>query len=258
MLLLVAQRQKRATAADEEHPLGHRASGVLLGAGRRARKCSGAAPYSRSVKASRIWFIANEPVLVSELPILILFHLVLPGRAVRDSGPAATLKREARALERTFLEHLDLSSDPVLRAVLAEDAAAIVGNLIAGVGIALHQLTGSAVPDGVAAIMIGLLLGFVALQLAARNGDVLIGAQASAALRGGVEATLVAQPGVLGVSELLVTFIGPRQVWVVARVAIDAGLNGASVEALVRNAEAALRRESPFIARVDLVPRGRR
>jgi divalent metal cation (Fe/Co/Zn/Cd) transporter len=167
------------------------------------------------------------------------------------------LKREARALERTLLEHLDRSSDPVVRAVFAEDAAALVGNLIAFAGIALHQATGSGISDGIAAIMVGSLLGLVAFQLAARNGDILIGGQASAALRGSIGKTIAAQPGIVAVTELVVTFIGPRQAWVVARVAIDEALNGASVEELVRATEDVLRRKTPVIARVDLVPCGR-
>jgi cation diffusion facilitator family transporter len=167
------------------------------------------------------------------------------------------LRKEAEVLDRTFLEHLDLSSDPIARAVFAEDAAAIVGNLLAFVGIALHRATGSSVPDGIAAILIGLLLGFVALQLADRNRDLLIGGQASAALRAKIRDRIAARTGIVEVTELLVTFIGPRQAWIVARVAIDETLCGKEVEALVRAAEDDLQRESPFIARVDVVPRGR-
>lgn len=253
VLLLVAQRRS-GQPPDEQHPLGHGRAAYFWALVAALGVFSSGALLS--VHQGIADLVHRERAVSFRIAYLILFiSFCLDGASVIQAQ--RQLKREARALERTFLEHLDLSSDPVLRAVFAEDAAAIVGNLIAGVGIALHQLTGSAVPDGIAAIMIGLLLGFVALQLAARNGDVLIGAQASAALRGRVEATLIAQPGVLQVSELLVTFIGPRQAWVVARVAIDAAMNGASVEALVRNAEAALQRESPFIARVDLVPRGR-
>jgi divalent metal cation (Fe/Co/Zn/Cd) transporter len=76
-------------------------------------------------------------------------------------------------------------------------------------------------------------------------------------LCGKIEAMIVAQPGVVAVTEILVTFIGPRRAWVVARVAIDQAMNGANVEKLVRTAEAILQSKSPVIARVDLVPRGR-
>src|SRR5262249_22596165 len=68
------------------------------------------------------------------------------------------LKHEASALELEFLEHFDRSSDPVGRAVFAEDAVAIVGNVIAFAGIVLDQVTGSAIPDAVGALVIGLCL----------------------------------------------------------------------------------------------------
>jgi hypothetical protein len=68
---------------------------------------------------------------------------------------------------------------------------------------------------------------------------------------------IAAQPGIVAVSELVVTFIGPRQAWVVARVAIDATIDGAGVEKLVRATENFLRSKSPVIVRVDIVPRGR-
>ncbi|MGB8294569.1 MAG: hypothetical protein WCG85_04015 [Polyangia bacterium] len=67
---------------------------------------------------------------------------------------------------------------------------------------------------------------------------------------------IVAQPGIVAVAELVVTFVGSRQAWVVARVAIDQATSGASVEELVRTAEKVLKRKSPVIARVDFVPRG--
>jgi divalent metal cation (Fe/Co/Zn/Cd) transporter len=187
--------------------------------------------------------------------LILLISSALDGASLIQAR--GQLRKEARALERTFREQLNLGSDPVVRAVFAEDAAALVGNLIAFAGIALHQTTGSAILDGIAAILVGLLLGFVAFQLAKRNGDILIGGQAAAVLRRKIGIMISAQPGIMAVSELVVTFIGPRQAWVVARVAIDASLNGSSVEKLVRATENFLRSKSPVIVRVDIVPRGR-
>jgi cation diffusion facilitator family transporter len=253
VLLLIAQRRS-GQPADEQHPLGH-----------------GRAAYFWALIASLGVFTVGALLSVRQgvqnlvYPVhTSSFRLAYAILAISFCLDAASLIQaqrqlgsEARALKRRFLEHLDTSSDPIARAVFAEDAAALVGNLIAFVGIALHQATGSSIPDGIAAIAIGVLLGFVALELAARNGDILIGGQASAALRGKIGEIIAAQPGILSVTELLVTFIGPRRAWVVARVAIDESLSGAGVQILARAVEAVLQREWPFIARVDLVPRGR-
>lgn len=253
VLLLIAQRRS-GHPADEQHPLGH-----------------GRAAYFWALIASLGVFgvgallsvhqgvedlMHPEPTSSFRVAYLILaVSFCLDGASLLQARRA--LRNEARALKRTFFEQLDLSSDPVPRAVFAEDAAALVGNVIALIGIALDHATGSAIPDGIAAIIVGLVLGFVAFQLAARNGDVLIGGQSSAALRSRIGRVIAAQPGIVAVTELLVTFIGPRRAWVVARVAIDEAMTGASVEALGRAVEATLQRESPFIARVDLVAGGR-
>src|SRR5450432_3651280 len=214
VLLLVAQRQSEE-APDERHPLGHgRAAYFWALVAALGVFVSGAL---LSVHQGIEGLLHRERAVSFRIAYLILFiSFCLDGASLVQAQ--RQLRREARALTRTFLEHLGLSSDPVVRAVFAEDAAALVGNLIAFAGVALHQATGSPVPDGIAAILIGILLGFVAFQLAARNGDVLIGGQVSAALRSRIGELLAAQPGIVEVKELVVTFIGPRQAWVVARV----------------------------------------
>jgi cation diffusion facilitator family transporter len=252
VLLLVAERSS-ARPADEQHPLGH-----------------GRSAYFWALVASLGVFLVGALLSIHQgiegllhpeaLASFRLAYLIIGISSVLDGASflqaRRQLGREARALARTFREHFDLSSDPIGRAVFAEDAAALVGNLVAFTGIALHQVTGSAVPDGVAAIVIGILLAVVALQLAARNGDILIGGQAPPALRRRIEASIAAEPGIRGVSELVVTFIGPRRLWVVARVSIDPALTGARLERLLGDTERRLIEGSPFIARVDIVPRG--
>jgi cation diffusion facilitator family transporter len=252
VLLLIAERRS-GKPPDEQHPLGH---------GRRAYFWALIASLGvftigalLSVRQGILDLVAPEPTTSFRIAYAILaiaffldsISLVQAHRQIRD---------EARVLNRRFLEHLDASSDPIARAVFAEDAAALVGNVIAFGGIALHQVTGSSVPEAIAALVIGLLLGFVAFQLAARNGDILIGGQASAVLRKQIGESITAQKGIRAITELLVTFIGPRRAWVVARVAVDDSLSAAAVETLTRAVEAALQHESPFIARVDIVPRG--
>jgi divalent metal cation (Fe/Co/Zn/Cd) transporter len=63
-------------------------------------------------------------------------------------------------------------------------------------------------------------------------------------------------PGVVAVRRLVVTFMGPNEVLVVARVDIDDDLDGAAVERLVSGIERELRAREPAIARVDVVPTG--
>ena len=71
------------------------------------------------------------------------------------------------------------TSDPTLRAVFAEDSAALIGLLIAAAGLAGHQITESAVPDAIGSILVGVLLGIVAIALINRNRRFLVGQQST-------------------------------------------------------------------------------
>ncbi len=252
ILLLVAQRRS-TRPRDDRHPFGY---------GREA--------YFWALIASIGVFVTGavfslregieeliRPVGTSAFAIV---YAVLAISVVLDSvsllRAVQQLRVEASQFRRDFLDQVMLTSDPTVRAVFAEDAAAIAGDVIAFVGVALHQITGSPTPEAVAAIVIGLLLIGVGVQLARRNHDFLLGEQAPPAVKAEVRAFVEGYPGVVSVSELLVSFVGPRQVWVLARLDVADDLRGDQVETLVRGIEAGLERQSDYIARVDVVPIG--
>jgi cation diffusion facilitator family transporter len=252
VLLLIAQR-RGSRPPDKRHPMGYGreayfwaliasfgvfVTGALFSV-RQGIKALLGPTHSTS-------FAAAYVVLVLAIALESV-SLVRAYRQIRD---------EARTLSRDFFEHLDLSSDPISRAVFAEDATAVACSVIALVGIALHQVTGSPVPDAVAAIMIGIALGYVAWELGRHNRDFLIGQEVPVALRGRVERIITAQAGIRAVTELMVTFLGPHQVWVVARIEIDDKLSGAALKRLFGSTERALKRASSYITRVDLAPVG--
>ncbi len=125
---------------------------------------------------------------------------------------------EARSMERNVVEHALHTSDPTLRAVFAEDAAALTGLVVAAVGILLHQVTGSPVYDAVGSIIVGILLGAVALVLINRNRHFLTGQESNRDLRDAVVERLQAMPEVAAVGFLRLEYVGPRQLFLVARV----------------------------------------
>jgi cation diffusion facilitator family transporter len=176
--------------------------------------------------------------------------------AISFAQATRQLRAEARRYDRDLLRHVVLTSDPTSRAVFAEDAAALIGIVIAAAGIALHQVTDSVVPDAVASILIGVLLGAVALFLGERNRDFLVGEEVSAAAKARISSYIEAYPGIVEVRDLTVTFTGPDEVWIVARVDIEDGLSGRGVEALVVDVERTLIQRSAAISRADIVPVG--
>ncbi|NBH05401.1 cation diffusion facilitator family transporter [Amycolatopsis sp. SID8362] len=138
--------------------------------------------------------------------------------------------RESKAENRSFWTYLRLIDDPTPKTVLFEDSAALIGLLVAFAGIGLHQLTGSEVWDGVASIVIGVLLAFVAYLLGRTNRGLLIGRQASPEIVRGVRDHLSAAPEIEAVVDLQTMLMGTDQVLVCTRVDFDDTLSAGDVE----------------------------
>ena len=144
------------------------------------------------------------------------------------------------------LRFVTRTSDPTLRAVFFEDSAALVGLLLAGAGIGLHQLTGRHEFDAAGSIAVGLLLAAVAVFLMRRNMDYLLGEGDSADLRSAVLAELLRQPDIDRVTYLHLEYVGPQRLFVVA--AVDLTGDDREPDLAVR-----LRRVESDIERHDLV-----
>jgi cation diffusion facilitator family transporter len=162
------------------------------------------------------------------------------------------LRRGARREGRTFRQHVRISKDPSVTTVLAEDSAALVGLLLAAAGVGLHQVTGDATWDGVAAMLIGLLLALVAFVLGRDVGALIIGESAEPALVVDVHDRLAGRPEVSQVVELLTMHLGPEEVLVAVRLDLDDGLTGAQVEAFSNEADRDLRAAHPQVTQVFL------
>ncbi|WP_305092804.1 cation diffusion facilitator family transporter [Prescottella sp. R16] len=128
------------------------------------------------------------------------------------------LRGEAHDAHRDILEHALLTSDPTVRAVFAEDAAALVGLVIAFTGILAHQLTGSPVPDAIGSIAVGVLLGVIAIVLLDRNRRFLVGEPGTPELRAQAIRQLLTYDEVERVTYLRLEFLGPHQLYLVASI----------------------------------------
>ncbi len=181
IFLLMADRRSRRPA-DQAHPFGH---------GREA--------YVWSLFAALGLFVAGAAVSVThgvqELIhpeaadrfavgyVVLALSFVLEGISFLRSVQQA--KPEAQSMQRDLIEHVLATSDPTLRAVFAEDSAALTGLVIAAAGLAAHQVTGSAVPDAIGSILIGVLLAVVAIVLINLNRRFLVGQEADPRVRYG-------------------------------------------------------------------------
>jgi cation diffusion facilitator family transporter len=160
------------------------------------------------------------------------------------------LRAEAHSLDRDLLTHALETSDPTVRAVFAEDAAALVGIVIAVSGIAMHELTGVAAWDAIGSILVGVLLGVVAVLLIDRNRRFLAGEPGSADLREAAIARVQELPDVATVRYLRLEFIGPKQLFLVASVDLIGDDAESSVARRLRRLERELETD-PYV--VDAV-----
>jgi cation diffusion facilitator family transporter len=148
--------------------------------------------------------------------VVLAVSFVLEGaswlKAVRQ------VRGEAKRWGTTPRRYLAETSDTTVKAVTFEDSAALVGLVLAALGLALEQVTGDPVWDGIAAILIGVLLLLVAGSLARANVSLLIGQSIPRRLEDELRAEIAGLAQVDDVPVLLTSVIGPGQLAVMAKV----------------------------------------
>lgn len=190
--------------------------------------------------------VKSENYLVAYVVLAVAF--VLESISLRQA--VRQLRGEAHDLDKDVLRHVLDTSDPTTRAVFAEDTAALIGIILALLGIGLHQLTGNAAWDAIGSILVGVLLGVIAVILIDRNRRFLIGESASPQLQAAAVETIQQLPDVASVRFLRLVFVGPKQLFLVACVDLTGDQVESHVAHTLRKLEEQLQAE-PYI--VDAV-----
>ena len=164
------------------------------------------------------------------------------------------LRLQASRRELRVSEYLRETADPTVVTVYFEDTVDVLGAALALLALVLHKLTGSAVPDAVAAIIIGCLLCFVALRLTTRNRELLTNQSVPERYVQRLRERLESEPAIRAVPSLEAVYLGPTEVLVAADVEMSDGLSGDDVAGALDRVRAELCGEVPVIARVYLTP----
>ena len=146
------------------------------------------------------------------------------------------------------------SKDPPKFLVLLEDTAALLGLAIAAAGVWLSVAFDEPRFDGLASILIGLLLAAVALVLARETKSLLIGERADPGMTKDVERMIDDFDGVDRMNGLLTAQLAPDQVIAIASVAFRDTLRVAELEALIERIETAVVERHPEIGRLFVKP----
>jgi cation diffusion facilitator family transporter len=164
------------------------------------------------------------------------------------------LRRQAGERGITVRELLRESPDPTVVTVYLEDSIDVLGAGLALVALVLHRVTGSALPDALATIAIGLLLGYVAIKLTGRNRQLLSNQGVPQRYVDQLRDRLTAVPGVEGVTRLEAVYLGPGEVLVAADVRMTPDLGGDELTAVLARIRSDAQHDLPVIARLYLTP----
>jgi cation diffusion facilitator family transporter len=151
-------------------------------------------------------------------------------------------------------EAIRRSKDPPSFMVLCEDSASLVGIAFAACGIALSEQFSRPELDGVASILIGLLLAATATVMARESKELLIGERASDRVVASIIEAAEATPGVEGANGALTVHLAPDQILVALSVEFADRLKAPEIEACVEAIEKAVRDRNPDVISIFVKP----
>jgi cation diffusion facilitator family transporter len=163
-------------------------------------------------------------------------------------------RQEVRDSDRDLVEHVRRTPDITFKAALFEDTAAMIGLALAAAGLTLRELTGSSFWDGLASILIGLLLVVVAFALGRDSRSLLIGQAADPADQSAIRDEITSASGVNGIDELLTMYFGPDDLLVAAKVHFSDDISADEAEDTAGEIDRRLRERVPIVRHVFLDP----
>lgn len=250
VMLLTALRRSRKPA-DEEHPLGYGPERYIWAMLASVATFVGGAVFSLYDGIHTL--VQGEDLgdpLVSYIVLGVAF--LLEGYSLRTG--VRQVRGEAAGLGVPARRYLRRTPDTAVKAVVMEDSAALIGLLLAAGGLLGGQLSGSGMWDGIASVLIGILLVYVAWVLCRSNAQLLIGRPVPAAMRAGVREELLSVPHIIDVLELTTLIQGPDEVLIAAKVDFRDVASAEQVEWACEEADEQLRERYPSVRRVYLDP----
>lgn len=253
LLLVGLKRSKRP--ADERHPFGYAmelyfwsfvVAIVLFSLG------AGVAIYEGVDKLLHPHPIEHVNILYIVLGVSVVLEGISTYQCVREFN--------ARRGATPWFTALRTSKDPSLYTVLLEDFAALAGLCVALAGVIAVDKFGIAQADGVASIVIGLLLALVAAFMSIETKALLIGEAAEPEVLAGLRALIGAECGagkpISAINTIKTMHLGPEDILVVASVDFEDGQSARSVEATNGRIEAAIKARYPAVRQLFLEVKG--
>jgi cation diffusion facilitator family transporter len=193
---------------------------------------------------------SHEPLTSPLVAVAILVIAVL-----LESFSFRTAIHESRPLKGsgTWWQFIRQSKVPELPVVLLEDLGALVGLVLALLGVGLTVLTGDSVFDALGTVCIGVLLGVIAIILIIEMKSLLVGEGATPPVLAKIVSTLESG-GVERVIHIKTQYLGPEELLVAAKIALPPGLPLEQVARSIDEAENRIRQAVPEARVIYLEP----
>lgn len=189
-----------------------------------------------------------------ESPLLAVgilgFAVLLEGWSFRTALTEANAMRG----KLSWAQFIRRSKAAELPVVLLEDLGALLGLAVAFAGVGLTALTGDSRFDGIGSVVIGVILGLLALLLSVEMQSLLIGESAEPEVETQIHDLLAASRDVKRVIHMRTVHLGPEDLMVAAKLEFDAALDFTSLCARIDEAEAAVRAEVPMARLLFIEP----
>jgi cation diffusion facilitator family transporter len=233
--------------ADAEHPFGHGRERFLWAF--MAAIASFLIGGCLSIGLAIANLKAPDPV-PGGLTVWIILAVAFAADGVSWLQSVGQARRQAKEYKLTLWRYIVRTSDPVVRAVLFEDSAALAGLCIAASGLLLSEIFKTSVPDSVASLVIGILLAVTAFGLARPFADFLVGRSLPSRELKKLHAMLKDDEAIEQILSLRAVYSGPEEVMVMAKVHPSARMSIDELAETMDNLDHRIRNALPYVADV--------
>jgi cation diffusion facilitator family transporter len=180
---------------------------------------------------------------------------VLVGAIIAEGASFRTAIRESNLTrgKASWVKFIRTARSPELPVILLEDFAALIGLAFALVGVSMTLITGNGLWDAASTALIGILLVLVAAVLAIETKSLLLGESATAGDVRKIEQALVGD-GISRVIHLRTVHLGPEELLVAAKIAVEETSTGAGIAQAINAAEVRVREAVPIARVIYLEP----
>ena len=243
LLLYGIKRSERP--ADKTHPFGYGmevyfwsfvVAILLFGLG------SGVSIYEGISKIQNPHPVTNPFVNYIVIGFAIIFETIAFSVAYREL-------RKTKG-SQSLIKAIRTSKDPTIFTVLFEDFAALLGLMVAGLAIYLGEVLNLPILDGIASVIIGLILALTASLLAFECKGLLCGEGANDQIVAGIEDIVKGETDVLYINEILTMHLGPQDILLNISLDFKDAMSSGNVQTTISELETSIKSKFPEIKRV--------